>query len=144
LRGEFGQAGGGGLRAEQDQGLAAVGEEGVHGLLLAAAGGHRAQGDLVAGRFGRRVDALDQVGVEGALELELHAEQARAVAAQQPGPGVGPVADVLGGLQYPFAGGGARALGPAYDDRDQSRGHVGPCGHVGEGGPLPVRDLVGR
>ncbi|CAM5298292.1 hypothetical protein SVIOM74S_06769 [Streptomyces violarus] len=72
LQGEFRQSRGGGLRAEQDQRLAAVGEQRLGGTLLAAPGGHGTQRDLVAGRFGRRVDALDQVGVERLLEAELH------------------------------------------------------------------------
>jgi hypothetical protein len=76
LRGELLQPRGWGLRAEQDQRLAPVGEQRVGGALLVAAGGHRAERELVPGRLGHRVQAFHQVGVERALQAEPHAELA--------------------------------------------------------------------
>lgn len=73
---EVREAGGRDLGAEQDERLAPVGEQRLHGLPLTARGGDRAQGHLVAGGFGGSVDAFHQVGVEGMAQPELHAQEA--------------------------------------------------------------------
>ena len=139
LRGEFLQPRHRCLRAEQDQRLAPVVEQGLGGPLLAAAGGHGAERELVPGRLGHRVQGLHQVGVERVGQAELHAEQAGAAAAQQPRPGIGPVPDLLRGLEDLLAGGRADALGAAHRDGDQRHRDARPGRHVGEGRPLRHR-----
>lgn len=74
--GELGQPGGGGARAEQDQRLAAVVLQGGDGPGLGATGGDAGQSDRVAGRFGGRIDALDQVAVKGLRHFKAHPDQA--------------------------------------------------------------------
>ncbi len=59
------------------------------------------------------------------LEAELHPEQMGAVAAEQPGPGVGSVTDLPRGLKDALAGGLAGPLRATHHDGDQRRGH--PC-----------------
>jgi hypothetical protein len=133
--GQLGEGGRRSLRAEQDDRLAAVLQQARDGAPLVAVGGNGAQRQLVAGAVGRRVEAGDQVTVEGVLHAEHHAEQATAAAAQQAGAGVGAVAQLVRGLQDPLPVRRARARGVADHDRHQGDGHPGPCRDVGEGRP---------
>ena len=100
--GELGQVGGGRLRAEQDQRLAAVLQQARDRPVFVAVRGDGAERELVADAIGGRVEAADEVAVEGVLDAEHHAEQPTAAAAQQAGPAVGAVAQLVRGLQDPL------------------------------------------
>ena len=70
--GDLVEPGGGGAGAEHDQRLAAVVLQRGCRPGLAATRSDAGQRHPVAGRFGGRVDALDQVAVERLLHLESH------------------------------------------------------------------------
>jgi Xylose isomerase-like TIM barrel len=73
LGGEFLQVGGGGLGAEQDQGLAAVGQQSFGGALLAAAGGHPGVPFAKAADTLALVAAVNRPGLRMNLDL-YHAQ----------------------------------------------------------------------
>ncbi len=141
LAGELGEPGRGSLGSEQQQCLAAVVQQGLDRAVLTPARRQGAERDVIAGGFGGQVDALEQVGVERVLGPERHAEQPAPAAAarQQPGPRIGPVPDLGGGLQYPGSGGLAGSGRAADDDRHQCARDPGPGGHVLERGPSSHR-----
>jgi hypothetical protein len=124
LPGELAEARPGGLGTEEDQRLAAVVQERLDRAALVTAGRQRAERDVVAGRLGRGVDALQQVGVERLVRAERDPEQPGPAAGQQPGTRVGPVAELGRAGQDPLAGLLAWARRAADDQRDQRAGHT--------------------
>ena len=94
--GDLVEPGGGGAGAEHDQRLAAVVlQRGRSAPGFAATRSDAGQHHRVAGRFGGRVDALDQVAVERLLHLEGHPDQAGPVR-RQFRPLIGAVAELIG------------------------------------------------
>ena len=138
--GEVGQVGRGCLRAEEDEGLAAVLEQAAHGAGLIAGRGDGAERQLIADPVGRLVEAADEVAMEGVLHAEDDPKEATAAAAQRAGPGVRAVAKLVGGPQHPLPRLGTRPRDPADDDRHQRRGHARARRDVGKGrAPVPAR-----
>ena len=118
------------MRTEQDQRLAAVLQQARHRPPFVAVRGDGAERQLVADPVGRRVEAADQIAVERVLDAEHHAEQATAVAAQQAGPGVRPVAQLVRGLQDSLPRLLTRARHISDHDRHERDRHPGQGGHI--------------
>jgi hypothetical protein len=133
---EGGERVGGGGRAEQDQGLAAEGQQGLDGGVLVAGAGLGAEDEVVADLLGGRVQVLDQFGVEGAVDVDHDAEQPGAPAGQQAGGAVHLVAEFGGGFQDALPGALAGAGHPTQHQGYGRGGHAHAGGHVLQPGAL--------
>ncbi len=136
---EFAEVAGLGVRAEQDHRLAAVAEQRLDRLGLTAPLGGTGEQDVVPEPLGLRIDAGDEIRVEGLVHGEHHSERATAATGQQPGRAVGPVTDLVGHAQDPLPRLPAGSRLVAEDDRNERAGDARLLGHVRHRGPLPAR-----
>ena len=96
LAARFAQIGRWQLRAEQDQRLASVLQQAGDGSVFVAGRGDGAEREFVAGGVGGRIEAADEVAVEGVLDAEHDTDQPAPAAAQHAGSAVGSVSQLLG------------------------------------------------
>lgn len=135
---QFAEEGGVRFGPEQDQRLAAVAEQRLGGRALVAPRGAGRQQHVVLQALRLRVDRLDQVGVEGMVQGQQHADGAAAAAGQQPGGAVRLVAQLVGCPQDALPGLLAGARPVTEDQGDQGARDTRPGGHIHHGGALLV------
>ena len=101
---------------------------------FATVGGDGAEDEGVADSLRSRIEAFDQVAVEGLLDFEGDPEEPGVVLPEQPCSLIGAVAEVVGDLTDAFAGLGAGAGCVAHDDGHQGHRNPGRGRHVGQRG----------
>ena len=116
--------------AEQDDAFAPLGEQGVHRGALRPRASDTAQDELVGRRVRMRVEALEQVAVEGVPDAEGHAERPGPAAAEPAGPGVRAVVELARRREHALPGGVRGARNAAEDDRHEGARDARPLGDV--------------
>ena len=109
------------FRTEQDQRLAAGVEQRLDGPRLVAAARDRAQHEVVAVPIGSVVDVLDELRVEGVVDVHHDADETAASAGQRAGRPIWAVAEALGRGQHALPGGRARSGDAAKHEGDRRR-----------------------
>jgi hypothetical protein len=119
-----------GHRAEEDQRLAAEGQQRLDGRGLVAGPGLRAQDEVVADLLGGRVQVFDQLGLERTADVDHDAQQPAASAGEQAGGTVRAVTNLSDCLEdtLPRALTGAGRV-PQHQ-RHGCRRHAHTRGHI--------------
>ena len=105
---------------QQDRGLAAEVQQGLHRLPLVPARGQRGEDELVVGLPGGDVQPVEELQVEPTGHPEDHADQPGLAAGQQSCAGVGAVTDLGRGLEDPLPGLRRRSVRAPRMTRDTS------------------------
>lgn len=109
--------------------------------MFVAGAGLGAEDEVVADLLGGRVEVLDQVRVEGAVDVDHDAEQPGAPAGQQAGGAVHLVTELGGGFQDALPGALAGAGHTTQHQGDGRGGHAHAGGHVLQPGRLLAPSL---